>query len=313
VDASRDDSYDSPMRVLIASDLSDASDFAVQQGARMAQGGSVALCHVMPEPVTHALLAQDYEADLQKQIAIQPKIGEALRGQWSRLAPTGGPEPELFIDLGSPYEQILGRAEQWHAELIVVGTHGRKGLKRLLLGSVADQVVRAAHCPVLVARAPREGAVLAATDFADPALPAIEAAASEATRRGRKLVVMHAMESPREGDAAMGLLGALPALDTPETRAARRVLASQIINTALTRLQAQGEIVIAEEDVLEETLRLAESLPAELIVVGTHGRTGLSRVVLGSRSSEVIEKAPCSVLVTRLKPGTADASAGRNA
>jgi len=301
------------MRVLIASDLSEASDFAVQQGARMAGGDPVALCHVMPELVTHAFLAQDYEIDVQKQLAIQPKLGEALRGQWGRLVQDDSVEPEVFIELGSAYEQILGRAEQWRADLIVIGTHGRTGLKRLLLGSVADQVVRAAHCPVLVARAPREGAILAATDFEDPALPAIEAAAAEAARRGSKLVVMHAMESPREGDAAMGLLGVLPALDTPETRASRRALASQIINTALTRLHAKGEIVIAEEDVLEETLRLAESLPASLIVVGTHGRTGLSRVVLGSRASKVIESAPCSVLVTRVHPGTADASAGQHA
>lgn len=304
--------YESTMRVLIATDLSDASDFAVQQGARIAAGGPVALCHVMPDPGTHAFLAQDYEVDLQRQISLQPKIGEALRGQFSRLLGESEPAPEVFIELGSTYEQILGRAEQWQAELIVVGTHGRKGLKRLLLGSVADQVVRAAHCPVLVARAPREGAVLAATDLADPALPAIEAAAAEAARRGRKLVVMHAMES-REGDAAMGLLGALPALDTAETRTARRALASQIINTALTRLHAQAEIVIAEDDVLDETLRLAESLPAELIVVGTHGRSGLSRVVLGSRAAQVLENAPCSVLVTRLKPGTADASAAQHA
>jgi len=287
------------MRVLIASDLSESSDFAVQQGAHMAAGGEIALCHVMPEPLTHALFAQDYEADVQKQIELQPRLGEALRGQWSRLVPQASREPEVFLDMGSAYEQILGRADEWQAELIVVGTHGRVGLKRLLLGSVADQVVRAAHCPVLVARAPREGAILAATDLTDPALPAIEAAAAEAARRGRKLVVMHAMESPREGDAAMGLLGALPALDTAETRASRRGLASQIINSALTRLHAQGEIVIAEEEVLTETLRLAESLPAELVVVGTHGRSGLSRVVPGSRAAAVIESAPCSVLVTR--------------
>ena len=300
------------MRVLIASDLSEASDFAVQQGVHMAAGGPLAVCHVMPEPLTHALLAQDYESDLRKQLELQPRIGEALRGQWSRLVPRAEPALEIFIEMGSAYEQILRRADEWHAELIVIGTHGRSGLKRLLLGSVADQVVRAAHCPVLVARAPREGAVLAATDFTDPALPAIEAAATEAARRGRKLVVMHAMEAAREGDAAMGLLGALPALDTPETRAARRALASQIINSALSRLHAQGEIVIAEEDVLTETLRLAESLPAELIVVGTHGRKGLSRVVLGSRASSVIESAPCSVLVTRQGHGTADASVAKD-
>jgi nucleotide-binding universal stress UspA family protein len=287
------------MRVLIASDLSESSDFAVQQGAHMAAGGPIGLCHVLPEPLTHAFLAQDYEADVKRQLELQPRIADALRGQWARLAPGVDSDPEVFLEIGSAYEQILRRAEEWQAELIVVGTHGRVGLRRLLLGSVADQVVRAAHCPVLIARAPRQGAILAATDLTDPALPAIEAAAAEASRRGRKLVVMHAMESSRDGDAAMGLLGALPALDTPETRASRRGLASQIINSALTRLHAQGEIVIAEEEVLTETLRLAESLPAELVVVGTHGRSGLSRVVLGSRASSVIESAPCSVLVTR--------------
>jgi nucleotide-binding universal stress UspA family protein len=296
------------MRVLIASDLSEASESALRQGANMAAGGPVALCHVMADPGTHALLAQDYEVDLQKRIEVQPRIAEALRGQWARLLPTAEQEPEVFLELGSVYQQIVQRAEDWNADLIVVGTHGRSGLKRILLGSVADQVVRAAHCQVLVARAPREGAVLAATDLTDPALPAIEAAVAEAARRGRKLVVMHAMESPREGDAAMGLLGALPALDTPDTRAARRSLASQIINTALTRLHAKAEVVIAEESALEETMRLAESLPAELIVVGTHGRTGLARVVLGSRASSVIENAPCSVLVTRQGRGAANAS-----
>lgn len=307
MDAKAQADYEASMRVLIASDLSESSDFAVEQAVRMAAGDPVAVCHVMPELGTHAFVAQEYEVDLEKQVELQARVGDALRGQWERLAPSA-PPPEIFIETGSAHEQIVGRAEEWGAELIAVGTHGRGGLKRLLLGSVADQVVRWAHCPVLIARAPREGAVLAATDLNDPAMPAIEVAAAEAGRRGRKLVVMHAMESPREGDAAMGLLGALPALDTPETWAARRALASQIINTTLTRLHAKGEIVIAEEDALAETLRLAESLPAELIVVGTHGRKGLSRIVLGSRAAQVIEHAPCSVLVARHPHGTVDAS-----
>lgn len=286
------------MRVLIASDLSEASDEAVRQGVARAAGGRLALCHVMPELGMHALLAQQYEEDLNKQLQVQPRIAEALQGQLERLAPQAGATAEVFIEQGSAYDQILARAEQWQAQLIAVGTHGRTGLRRLLLGSVADQIVRAAHCPVLVARSEREGAILAATDLTDPALPAIELAAAEAARTGRKLVVMHAMEM-REGDAAMGILGALPALDTPETLAARRELASLIIQTALQRLGAQAQVVIAEEDALRETLELAESLPAALIVVGTHGRSGLSRVVLGSMTARLIEHAPCSVLVAR--------------
>jgi nucleotide-binding universal stress UspA family protein len=286
------------MRVLIASDLSEASDEAVRQGVARAAGGSIALCHVMPELGTHALLAQHYEEDLNKQLQVQPRIAEALQSQVERLVPQVGTTAEVFIEQGSAYDQILARAEQWQAQLIAVGTHGRTGLRRLLLGSVADQLVRAAHCPVLVARPEREGAILAATDLTDPALPAIELAAAEAARTGLKLVVMHAMEM-REGDAAMGILGALPALDTPETLAARRELASVIIQTALERVGAQGQVVIAEEDALRETLELAESLPAALIVVGTHGRSGLSRVVLGSMTARLIEHAPCSVLVAR--------------
>ena len=287
------------MRVLIASDLSESSDEAVRQGADNAADGRIALCHVMPELGTHALLPQQYEEDLNKQLEAQPRIAQALRDQLARLAPHADSSPEVFVELGSAYDQVLRRAEEWQADLIAVGSHGRTGLRRLLLGSVADQIVRAAHCHVLVARRSPEGPILAATDFVDPALPAIELAATEAKRLGRKLVVMHAMQAPREGDAAIGLLGALPALDSPETRSARRSLANQIIGTALTRLEVPGEVVIADDDALGETLRLAESLPAALIVVGTHGRSGLSRVVLGSMSASVIERAPCSVMVAR--------------
>jgi len=286
------------MRVLIASDLSEASDEAVRHGAARAAGGQLALCHVMPELGTYALLAQQYEGDLNKRLEAQPRIAEALRGQLERLAPDASADAEIFIEQGSPHDQILTRAEQWNAELIAIGTHGRTGLRRMLLGSVADQVVRGAQCPVLVARPEREGVILTATDLTDPALPAIELGAAEAKRTGRRLVVMHAMES-REGDAAMGLLGALPALDTPETLAARRQLARDIIQTTLQRLDAQAQVVIAEEDALKETLELAASLPAGVIVVGSHGRSGLSRVVLGSMVTRVLEQAPCSVLVAR--------------
>jgi len=156
-------------------------------------------------------LAQQYEEDLNKQLELQPRIADALREQLARVAPGLESAPEVFIELGSDHEQIVRRADEWRADLIAVGSHGRTGLRRLLLGSVADQIVRAASCAVLVARAERQGVILAATDLTDPALPAIEAAAHEAKRRGRKLVVMHAMESAREGDAALGLMGALPA------------------------------------------------------------------------------------------------------
>lgn len=287
------------MRVLIASDLSDAADEAVRQGLALGKAGSTALCHVMQLLGSH-MLSEGYDIDLQQQLGLQPRLADALRQQAERVAP--GSAPEVFVDVGRDYAQIVERAGSWNADLLVVGSHGRTGLTHWLLGSVAERVVRHAKCPVLVARAGAEGAVLAATDLSDPSMPAIEAAAREATRRGRKLVVVHALQLTHEGDAAMGLLGALPALDPPAVREAKRALASQIIGSALARFGAKAEVVIADDDPLTEITRLAEALPAELVVVGTKGRTGLARVALGSVAAGVVEHTHCSVLVVRQHP-----------
>jgi nucleotide-binding universal stress UspA family protein len=284
------------MRVLIASDLSDASDNALRQGLAFDGNAEVAVCHVMALLGTHTFLPQDYVLDVQQQLTLQPRLADALRAQVARINPEA--TPHIFVDVGRDYAQIVERAQQWQADLLVVGSHGHTGLKHWLLGSVAERVVRHAPCPVLVARPAAEGVVLAATDLSDPSLPAIEAGVREAARRGRKLVVVHAVQT-REGDAAMGLLGALPALDPPDVREARRALASQIINDALTRLGAKAEVVVADEDALTEITRLAESLPAELVVLGTKGRTGLARIALGSVAQGVVEHTHCSVLVIR--------------
>jgi nucleotide-binding universal stress UspA family protein len=84
-------------------------------------------------------------------------------------------------------------AEEIGADLIVLGARGATGLKRLLLGSTAEEVLRHAHCPVLVTRWPASsGPVVAATDFSDPALPAITAAATAASRMGAPLAFVHA-------------------------------------------------------------------------------------------------------------------------
>lgn len=284
------------MRILIASDLSEASNEALRQGLALEGASEVAVCHVMALLGTNAFLPQDYVMDVQQQLALQPKLADALREQVNRIKP--GADPHLFIDVGRDYAQIVERAREWRADLVVVGSHGHTGLKHWLLGSVAERVVRHAPCPVLVARPSVAGAVLAATDLSDPSLPAIEAGAREAARRGTKLVVVHAVQT-REGDAAMGLLGALPALDPPDVRESRRALASQIINGALARFGAKAEVVVADEDALTEITRLAQSLPAELVVIGTKGRTGLARVALGSVAAGVVEHTHCSVLVVR--------------
>jgi nucleotide-binding universal stress UspA family protein len=293
------------MRILVASDLSSASDEAVRQGLlKWSPDDQVALCHVLAEAPLHALFPQDYEADLQAQLALQPRIAEALHSQAARLLPGADVPVEIFIEQGSDYAQIIQRADSWQASLVVVGSHGRTGLKRLLIGSVAERVVRYAHCNVLVARPSPAGAVLVATDLSEASLPSIEVGAQEAQRRKCSLVVVHIMPAmPRQGDAAMALLGAIPAVEPPDARQARRELAQEIITNTLQGFGVTGDVRILDGDPLDEVLAVAEALPAELLVIGTKGRSGVSRAVLGSMAADLVQSAPCSVLAVRLPSG----------
>ncbi|HEY4159369.1 MAG TPA: universal stress protein [Polyangiaceae bacterium] len=291
------------MRILVASDLSSASDEAVRQGLSLAtaSGSALALCHVLHRSSVNALFPQGYARDLEMALELQPRVAELLREQAERVQQGPTISFEVFVEQGSDYGQIARRAEKWRADLLVVGSHGRTGVERLLLGSVAEHLVRHAPCTVLVAREDHEGAVLVATDLSDPSLVGIEVAAREAARRGRKLVVVHVLDDAAlESDAAMAMLGTIPVAAPMDLLASRRTLARDIIQNALMRFDApRSQIEIPDGDPVTEILRVAETLPAELVVIGTKGESGLSHV-LGSTAADVVQNAPCSVLAVRV-------------
>jgi nucleotide-binding universal stress UspA family protein len=294
------------MRILIGSDLSGVSDVAVRQGAALikAKGDELALCHVLPEPQLRTLFPQEHERDLAALLELGPRFTAALHAQVERLFGDKSVPFSTFIEHGSDYSELVRRAEEWQADLLVVGSHGRAGISRFLSPSIAERVVRHATCPVLVARERAPGAVLVATDLSDPSLPAIEAGAREAARRERPLVVMHATEAlSSRTEAAMALLGANPVLETHDETEERAALARQIIQGALERFGAKGEARIVDGEPTTEILKLVETLPAELLVVGTRGRGSVSRVMLGSVAADLVQNAPCSVLAVRLASG----------
>lgn len=290
------------MRTLIATDLSPASNEALAQGFARARAtnGRVAVCTAQAiVPPLHALEPELYMVDIRAQLNDQPALADTLRKHVERVVP-GETDFELFIEQGSAYAAVVERADEWQAELIVVGSHGYTGVDHALLGSVAERIVRYASCPVLVARPARRGVVLVATDLSDPALPALEAGVREARARECSLVVLHALDTQVSASAAAGaLLGAIPAGLPEGALEARRQGARQLIETALERLGARGEVHVADGDPVSALKDLAEELPAALLVVGTRGRTGLKRVLLGSVAEKLIETAPCSVLAVR--------------
>src|SRR5687768_17790980 len=165
------------MKVLVAYDFSDASLEAFEQGRAAAKtsGGTLAFCHVMPAMYdAEPLLSQFRQEATFDSSANKAKVRRAIEDKAHSLL--GAQPAEVFVETGIPHAEIVRRAEEWDADLVVVGSHGRSGIARVLLGSVAERVVRHAHSSVLVARPVKKaGVVLAATDLSEASLPVIGA------------------------------------------------------------------------------------------------------------------------------------------
>lgn len=135
-------------RILIAVDGEAVSAHAAELGIQLAccVTGDVAFVHVVEPDLTHApgIAAEDVVAEAQKD-------GERILAELeTRISPLFA--AQKFIRVGRPAHEILGVAKEWRADVIVVGSHGRHGIPRVLLGSVAEAVMRHADCPVLVIR-----------------------------------------------------------------------------------------------------------------------------------------------------------------
>lgn len=289
---------DRPILAAVAFD--ESTDEVLRQADALARSHKVDLhiCHVLPElyavrplfPQLHlddALKLAELEASVRD--ALLKRIQEVLRGD------PGG--MDLIVAQGTAHAGILRAAETIGAGIIVVG--GKTNPEgRALLGGAAERVVRYAHCPVLVARPSPAGRVLAATDFSDPALPAIEAAASEARRRETELAIIHVVELlPLVLSTGDGVVQGVLPIDVSEQLTAA---CQQQLDECVHRFEARGGGLLRHGSAAPAILNAAVQLPAQLLVIGTHGRTGLSRLALGSVAEAVVRAAPCSTLVVRL-------------
>ncbi len=269
-------------RILVPTDLSAAADDALRYAhdRALATSARLAVCYVHPARFgIDSLFRPRTEAALRDAAAVDARLRELLAERVATCMPSA--RVDLFIEQGRAHVGIVRRAEAWAADLIVIGSYGRAGLPRLQLGSVAEQVVRYAHCSVLTVRpTPNVGPVVVGTDLSDPALPAITFGAAEARRRGARLVVVHSVE--------------YASLDEP-----LRATATQALRRALRRSGADGDTVVGEGPAADAIVRCATDVEAALVVMGTRGRAGIVRIALGSVAERVTRAAPCPVVVVR--------------
>jgi nucleotide-binding universal stress UspA family protein len=286
--------------VLAAVALDEGSDDVVRQADEVARsyGTGLHVCHVLPEVLAvRPLFPNLHLDDALKTAELEGSLRRVLSDRVRQVTGRGAEEVGLILDHGSAYSGVLRASDRIAAGLVVVG--GKVGAGGAhLLGGTAERVVRYAECPVLVARPGSPGRVLAATDFSDPAIPAVQAGATEARRRNVDLAIFHAVELLPPVLPSME--GQLAALTLDGINARFREFARQRLDDCVRQFEAGAGGLLVAGPAAPAILRAASELPAQLLVIGTHGRTGLSRIAMGSVAEEVVRSATCSVLVVRL-------------
>lgn len=247
---------------------------------------------------------------------------QQARQELQRLAEECGPDlsVETVVLEGRAHAQILAYLEQTPCDLVVMGTHGRPWYQRLFLGSTADTVLRTTSLPVLIvhnwaepAPRPQLHALLLPTDLTAATDTAAEWTLRLTAHTPATVILLHVVENPLlaayDPDAAeIDPRTIMEASRQHPPRSAQPFWehAHGVARTALTSLrqrlsgsQAHVESMVREGPAADNILEVAEQNAVDLIVMATHGRSGVRRFMLGSVTEKIVRAAPCAVLVVR--------------
>lgn len=291
----------SALRIVVATDFSDTSQAALDWGAGLAssRGGRLVLLHALDlhGPLTDFLPSPpDLDEHLQgAAVAKLDELAAALRER--------GVEVETRLEVGVASQAVVRAAGEIGADLLVLGSRGLTGVAHLLLGSTAQRIVQHAPCPVLTVhpgdreRHPGVRHVLVPTDFSHDAQGAARSArALLGAAEGARVTLLHAYHLPVEYTAYGTIPTGLPFSQDVAAIAEEKLAeaAAQLAGDAL-----QVDTLAREGYPPDVIVEAARELDVDVIAMGTHGRTGLRHLLLGSNAERVVEHAPCPVLTVR--------------
>lgn len=304
-------------RILVPTDFSSCSNAALDQAVllALAHRAELVVLHVVELHAIDPVGPEPAYPDVEE---IHRRL-EAIAGdEMGRLIAQRSAESLALKDVMrrgvAAAPTIVAYAEQAHADLIVMGTHGRRGLRRLLLGSVTEEVVSTAGCPVLTvhpgkdqpAGAPAAGIsdvsraerIVVPHDFSADADAALGVAQELARQYGSRIDVIHVIAPPID-----------PEMYTPlhdPARAASQVAVRQEVTRRLNeRIEAKMlpgitiEAHVCDGHAASGIVDFAHDQQANLIVIASHGLSGLRRFLLGSVTASVVRSARCPVLMLR--------------
>lgn len=292
------------LRVLLAADESPGAEQArdLLRKLRLPPGSEVRAIRVLDPAPAAVSLAGAAGAELMRGALPSTEAGLAA---FARRLRREDLTVETRAVTGRAGPAIVAEAERWVADLLLVGSRGRGPLASAVLGSVASEIVDRSPCPVLVARASRVSSIVLADDGSADASVAAQVVGS-GLFAARVLVVSVAHVT------ALLSSGVAPTMRTVAGEAQQEAIAvareehAAIARRRVERLRGAGleaTAQVREGDPSEEILAAAEESGADLVAVGTRGRTGVGRLVLGSVAHKVLHRTKASVLVARSRSG----------
>lgn len=287
-------------KILCATDFSPGAKQATQVAIRLAREAAAELVfvHAWAVPAAAYPIEAPFPVDLIDRLvedartsldtAVREAVAQGVKTATGRLAN------------GQVWRAIVDELEQTRTapyDLCVIGTHGRTGLSRVLLGSVAEKVLRHAPCSVLVVRPDGEPRpfhhALVPTDFSESAEHAFDLAASLVDPSG-SISLLHVIEVPM-AYAGEPLLELARDLDAP---------AAAALEKSVVRFRTRSNLAVDSRNRIgspggQILTALEADRSIDLVVMGSHGRSGVERILLGSVAEKVARNARCPVLVAR--------------
>src|SRR5579871_32775 len=288
-------------QLLVALDGSECANHALDAALTLArtEGSTLTLCSVAD---SSALFRSRLPADLVESTSAELRAGaEKVVEAGASKARALGTNVSTCIVEGEPSFEITRRAAQEGVGAIVMGTHGRSGLRLLVMGSVTESVLRSSPVPVVAVRATARIAALDSNarvvvpiDGSECSMRALDLAAEFAATFGGELLILHVVDLAKAatltGGQAELAVGCVEELQDEGRR---------IVDEAVERIAKRVRIASRIEDgsAAEVIGRVVAEVVPAYVVMGSHGRTGVSRLVIGSVAASVVRNAAVPVMV----------------
>lgn len=287
------------MRMLVAVDGSDQSFDAVRALDQMAPLDHLTLLHVVdvPEPA-YPMMMPEVSRELYATVERNMKEeGQRLLDRMASLLPFHKGAVAKRLEVGKPADVIVSIAQAEGTGLLILGARGLSPMKEMLLGSVSHRVVTLATCPALVIHKPLRAleTVLLAVDGPDDAEKAVALLAMKPFKTAPQITVLNIVPFGQP-------LWPVGFSDSERLKEKAVAAARDFVDGVASKLsalgyRAKGSVTLGDPG--PAIVGWAQTTKPDLIVMGTRGRRGAAKALLGSASHTVLHHAPCSVLVLR--------------